>query len=339
MATPITWRNINSPNVAGVNALLSRSSEQLGGALGNIGDRFIAQGEYNKKENTEDILGQLGQLGSYDEVAAARANLLNQGGNVDEGVLSNAFDKRQGVLGQRELFESGRQAEQVGTDVLSSINQGIQEGSINTLAEGLQLMNRRASAAGLTPQQTLTLDNQLRAFNAPTPEQDAITARAALLEQRKYDEGVDAQKQKNEIAIQKLKNQGKNTKAYSNLRDNVFKDPFIKNIENEDPTDAYMLKLSSFISDIADKGGKINGVNVTADDIIQATKETFGGDKRNWFTWLGDPNVPLESGFINTGVKENLQNILDRKNLSTVSDEDTSDNAEARAANARRLSQ
>lgn len=110
MSSPITWKNVNQPSFTGGNALVMAATRQLGDAFDSGSKRLIDQGEFNKKANTDDFFGQVGQYNNYDNLADARASLFQgiEGKNVDQKAALDYFTNYQNQLGEKEKYNTIR---------------------------------------------------------------------------------------------------------------------------------------------------------------------------------------------------------------------------------------
>ncbi len=132
MAQPITWKNINQPNLRAANLLSSEGSSNVQKAIQGAAGIFNQMDVETTAENTEEALAQIRQLktmNAYNEAEQAgrfsKAGLGAFGGQVDQSKVNKAFE------GQRGASEASAR-----DDIQSMINQGNLKGArdmVNTL--------------------------------------------------------------------------------------------------------------------------------------------------------------------------------------------------------------
>lgn len=107
MAGPITWRNIEAPDLRGAGILLNNTQFNLQQSFKALGDILAKQEQTNtanfqndRNNNTQDRLDQLQGFRTAEELLAARDSgqldslFRTQGQNVDREALRGMFDKR-----------------------------------------------------------------------------------------------------------------------------------------------------------------------------------------------------------------------------------------------------
>jgi len=145
MASNFNWGTIR-PDFAGSNLLADRSARMLGGSIGSIGDRMIAQSGVNKERNTGEVFANISALDSLDSLAANRSGILagTKGKNVDRAAIVAALTQRRSDLQANDQFNydqrmrdtlENRTAESHKSDMLSAgLGQNIQQQQITDTA-------------------------------------------------------------------------------------------------------------------------------------------------------------------------------------------------------------
>lgn len=116
MATPITWRNVNSDSNSAANALLAQAGQTFGNALDSFGKvatglqkDAIGRQEELVKKNTNDFLNAISRYTSPEQLQQAQAEgvfrnmLTGYGKDIDQAAVRNAAEERLGILQQQTL--------------------------------------------------------------------------------------------------------------------------------------------------------------------------------------------------------------------------------------------
>lgn len=116
MARPITWQNIDAPDLRGVSGIFAQGNEALSQGLGKLESLAKGQRQQNvsnfdeiTKKNTEDVIAGIQNIGSIEELGKARdtgmfenqALAQNYGENIDTKAVREAQLAQEGILQNR----------------------------------------------------------------------------------------------------------------------------------------------------------------------------------------------------------------------------------------------
>ena len=185
---PITWKNINQPNFSASNQLLISGGEQMANSIGNLGDRFVAEGDRQKAINTDKAVAAARALQGLENYGQQRADLMaGLGKNIDRTAVADALDQRLKVLQGNDTFAD----QQAITDF--KIGNQQQEFDTAQTLKNLQAQKARVDIASGKLDYNTTLEQN-------TPEYKAAV--------RAEEDRVRKIEQANKEALARIKNNG-----------------------------------------------------------------------------------------------------------------------------------
>ena len=156
---PITWRNVNAPTATGASRILDSAGRSFNKGLGQLtglADEFTNIGNRNQantnRRNTDDALAGINQLGSLDQLEAARQSgqfdPTNLPAGVDAKAVRNALADRGNVIDDTLSKENAFANRQIGRDEQAGqlqFDQLLQEGNYSGASELAKTFNNPAS--------------------------------------------------------------------------------------------------------------------------------------------------------------------------------------------------